>query len=38
MKIVINKNVYGWVMTGIIGKDGKWFIGYSTAPKGDNND
>ena len=29
MKLVINKNISGWVMTGLIGRYGKWFIGLS---------
>lgn len=34
MRLLLRANVYGWVMTGLMGKGGKWFIGYSRAPKG----
>ena len=30
--MLINENVYGWYMTGIIGNSGKWFLGFSQAP------
>lgn len=30
MKILLSSNVYRWKMTGILGKNGKWFFGYST--------
>lgn len=33
MKFVWFKNIYAWNMTGIIGKDGKWFIGFSQVQK-----
>lgn len=33
MKILFVENVYGWVMTGLLGKDGKWFLGYSHTPR-----
>lgn len=33
MRVVIAKNIYGWIMTGLIGKNGKWFLGFSKAPK-----
>ena len=32
MELLINDNVYGWKMTGLLGKDGKWFFGFSAAP------
>lgn len=30
IKLVWFDNCYGWIMTGIIGPDAKWFLGYST--------
>lgn len=35
MKFYWKENVHGWVMTGIVGKDAKWFIGFSRAPATD---
>ena len=32
MKILVNENVFGWIMTGLLGKDAKWFLGYSKNP------
>lgn len=32
MKILIHKNVFGWRMTGLIGNDNKWFLGFSYSP------
>lgn len=29
MKIFINRNIARWVMTGLLGKDAKWFLGFS---------
>jgi len=29
MRILINKNIYGWNMTGLLGADAKWFFGFS---------
>ena len=37
MKIVFNKDIYGWIMTGIIGKNGRWFIGFSYVKNKANN-
>ena len=33
MKLLLNENVYGWKMTGLIGSDGAWFIGFSKRPE-----
>ncbi len=33
MKLVFNEKIYGWMMTGIIGTGGLWFLGYSKVPK-----
>ena len=33
MKLYFGEYVYGWKMYGIVGKGGKWFLGYSKAPK-----
>jgi hypothetical protein len=32
MKLLIRRNVFGWVMTGLRGKDAKWFLGFSRQP------
>ena len=32
MKLYFKTNVHGWIMTGILGKDAKWFFGYSRKP------
>lgn len=32
MKFYFKKYVYQWVMTGLVGKDGMWFLGYSKRP------
>lgn len=32
MRLMFRENVYGWVMTGLVGRGGRWFIGYSRAP------
>lgn len=32
MKLLLNANVYGWRMTGLLGKDGAWFVGFSKRP------
>ena len=32
MKLLIRRNVFGWVMTGLLGKDAKWFLGFSRQP------
>lgn len=29
MRLLINANVYGWRMTGLMGKGGEWFLGWS---------
>lgn len=34
MKILIRANVYGWIMTGLLGKKAEWFFGYSRRPVG----
>lgn len=33
MKLLINENVYGWRMTGLLGRDGAWFFGFSRRPR-----
>ncbi len=33
MKLLINANIYGWVMTGLLGKNARWFFGFSRVPK-----
>lgn len=33
MKILWRSNVFGWIMTGIIGKNAKWFFGFSKSPE-----
>ena len=33
MKFYWRRNIYGWILTGIIGGGGKWFIGHSQAPE-----
>lgn len=33
MRLMINTNVYGWIMWGILGKDAKWFLGFTKEPK-----
>lgn len=39
-KLVWFENVFGWIMTGIIGPNGRWFFGYSKNqyPVHDNED
>lgn len=32
MKILIRADVYGWRMTGLLGREARWFIGYSQRP------
>jgi hypothetical protein len=32
VRFVFNANVYGWRMTGLIGKGGQWFLGFSRQP------
>jgi hypothetical protein len=32
MKVLINRNVWGWRMTGLLGKGGAWFLGWSCRP------
>lgn len=32
MRLLFNENIYGYRMTGLLGKGGKWFIGFSTQP------
>ncbi len=29
MKLLINEDIFGWKLTGLLGKDAKWFLGYS---------
>lgn len=33
MKFYFRKFVYHWLMTGFVGKDGRWFLGYSSRPE-----
>jgi hypothetical protein len=30
--LLVRENVYGWVMTGLLGKGGAWFLGFSRRP------
>lgn len=32
MKFLINAHVYGWKMTGLMGKNGSWFLGFTAIP------
>jgi hypothetical protein len=32
MKVLINADVYGWKMTGLLGAGGAWFLGHSKRP------
>lgn len=32
MKILFGDDVYGWRMWGLLGKNAKWFLGYSKQP------
>jgi hypothetical protein len=32
MKLLVNANVYGWTMTGLLGDGGAWFLGHSKRP------
>ena len=32
-KVLLGTNVYGWRMTGLLGRGGAWFVGFSRAPK-----
>jgi hypothetical protein len=32
MRVLINANVYGWTMTGLLGAGGAWFLGHSKRP------
>jgi hypothetical protein len=32
MRLLLNDYVYGWRMSGLLGKDGAWFLGYSRRP------
>jgi hypothetical protein len=32
MKLYWRQNVYGWVMTGLVGKKARWFFGFSRVP------
>jgi hypothetical protein len=32
MRVLINENVYGWTMTGLLGEGGAWFFGHSKRP------
>jgi len=29
MKLYFRKFIYHWQLTGIVGKDGRWFLGFS---------
>jgi hypothetical protein len=29
MQLLINEDIFGWKLTGLLGKDAKWFLGYS---------
>jgi hypothetical protein len=33
MRLLINANVFGWRMTGLMPKGAKWFFGFSRQPK-----
>ena len=33
MKLLLKSNVWRWNMTGILGKDAKWFFGFSRSQK-----
>ena len=33
MRLLLNENIFGWKMTGFLGKNGRWFLGYSKEPK-----
>lgn len=33
MKFYFNQLIYFWRITGFVGKDADWFIGYSSRPK-----
>jgi hypothetical protein len=32
MKLLWKANMFGWHMTGLLGKDAAWFLGYSRRP------
>ena len=32
MNLLINSDVYGWRMTGLLGEDSAWFLGFSKKP------
>jgi hypothetical protein len=32
-RVMVDEDVYGWRMTGLLGKDGAWFVGYSRRPE-----
>ena len=32
MKLLWNANVFGWHMTGLLGKGAEWFFGFSRKP------
>ena len=36
MKVLYRADVFGWNMTGLLGKDAKWFFGYSREPNHDS--
>jgi len=38
MRFVFLKNIYGWNMTGFIGHQAKWFLGFSYTPKKKSNE
>lgn len=33
MKVLLSKKYYGWLMTGLLGDKGRWFLGWSSRPK-----
>ena len=33
MKFYFRQYVYHWLMTGFVGKNGKWFLGFSSRPE-----
>ena len=35
MKLLLNDEVFGWRMTGLLGKDARWFLGFSRVERDD---
>jgi hypothetical protein len=33
MRLMWKENVFGWVMTGLLGANNRWFFGFSRAPR-----